>query len=259
MSDLELIEPQKHARFKAGMLAAAMIPTASAPGTVCPQGWDQSRFEAIQPSGCVNVLEYWGEFKPMLSDHERTNFPVLTGSGGDSALTRIIRLKENRSTSHPAAIAPITHGETIACIRSALSLQIKELAEVLRVQRPAIYSWINGDVEPSAANRKRMQQVFRLASEWRRRCDLPADRLVRASGTDGQSVLDLLKADEIDDADIVRRFEGLAVERMKLKAEADSKRPAASVLSGLHGFRGDEISDQQHVIDATTGKRSVPD
>lgn len=259
MSVIDLFEPHTHSKLKVGMLAAAIIPSASAPGTLCHHYWDISSLNDIQPSGCVDVLKYWGEFTPVLTDHDSIILPVLTGSGGDSAHTKVIKLEEVNSTSNADAVAPLSHGETIACIRSALSLQIKELAEVLRVQRPTVYSWINGEVEPSAVNRERMQQVYRLASEWKRRCNLPAERLVRASGTDGHSVLDFLKADEIDETDIVRRFEGLAAERIKLKAETDRKRPAAAAIARLHGFNGDEISDQQHLIDATTGKRSIPD
>lgn len=257
MSVIDLIEPQTHSRLKAGMLAAAMIPSASAPGVLCQSEW--SIPSEIQPSGCVDALKYWSEFTPVLTDHESTILPLLIGSGGDSTFSKVIRIEESQSDGGSAAITPISHSETIAYIRGALSLQLKELAEVLRVQRPTIYSWINGEVEPSAANRERMQQVYRLASEWSSRCKLPAERLVRASGTDGHSVLDLLKADDINVADIVGRFEGLAVERLRMKADADRKRPAATAVARAHGFNVDEISDQQHLIDAATGKRSSPD
>jgi hypothetical protein len=72
-------------------------------------------------------------------------------------------------------------------------------------------------------------------------------------------MLDLLKAEAIDEADIVSRFESLATERMRMKAEADRKRPTAAAIARRHGLTPNEISDQQHLIDAETGKRSHND
>lgn len=257
MAVIDLIEPQKHSRLKVGVLAAAMIPSASAPGTLCHDDLFTARLIDIQPSGCEHALKYWGGFTPVSSFEDAAVPTALCGSGGDSVLTKLIDVEE---TDQEADVGvPLSHNETIAGIRSALSLQIKELAEVLRVQRPTIYSWINNEVEPSAGNRERMQQVYRIAAQWTRRCNLPAERLVRGSGTDGHSVLDLLKADKIDEADIIRRFERLAVERRKMKTEADRKRPTAATVARRHGFKLYEISDQQHLIDAETGKRSNPD
>ena len=257
MAVIDLMEPQKHSRLKAGVLAAAMIPSASAPGTLCQHDLIAERLIEIQPSGCDYAMRYWDGFTPVPSYEDAAVPTILCGSGSDSVLTKLIDVEETEQDAN--VVAPISHNETIASIRSALSLQIKELAEILRVQRPTIYSWINDEVEPSAGNRERMQQVYRVASQWTRRCNLPAERLVRAAGTDGHSVLDLLKADEIDEQDIVRRFDRLAAERMKMKAESDRKRPTAAVVARRHGLNQNEISDQQHLIDAETGKRSHAD
>ncbi len=158
-----------------------------------------------------------------------------------------------------AVIAPLSHNEMISAIRSSLSLRIKELAEVLRVQRPTIYSWIKDEVEPSASNRERLQQIYRIASKWNRLCEFPAERFVRAAGTDGHSVLELLKAEEIIEEGIVGRFKGLAAQRLKLKVEVDRYRPTAESIARRYGLAPDDVSDQQHLIDAETGKRSMPD
>jgi DNA-binding transcriptional regulator YiaG len=253
---MDLMEPKK---LGVGFLAATMISPASAPGTVSPDDLMISQLMECQPSGCAHALKYWIGFTPVASFENAAVPSILCGSGGDSVITKLIDVDESESVDDAHVIASLSHNEMIAAIRSSLSLQIKELAEILHVQRPTVYSWIKDEVEPSASNRERLQQIYRIASNWNRLCDYPAERLVRAAGTDGHSVLELLKADEITDEDIVSRFEGLALQRRKMKAEADSKRPTAESIAQRHGFAPNDVSDQQHLIDAETGKRSIPD
>ncbi len=256
MSVRDWFEPSKDGRLKAGLLAAALIP--SGPGTAIHHDWDASSLRDIQASGGNNALKYWDSFSPILDSSDRTILPVLDGSGSDIAFSTVLRVTEPEAGGHMAML-PISHGETIACIRAALSVQVKELAEILHVQRPTIYSWMKGEAEPSAVNRVRMQQVYRLATEWNRRCNLPAENLIRASASDGHSVLGLLQADDIDEAGILRRFEGLAVERLRIKAEVDRSRPEAANIARSNGHIKTQISDQQHVTDAATGKRATLD
>jgi transcriptional regulator with XRE-family HTH domain len=252
MSVKDLIEPKN---LGVGLLAAAMIPS-SAPGTPLRDDLMISRLMECHPSGCAHTLKYWSGFTPVSSFENAAVPSVLCGSGGDSVVTKLIEVDESDEAS---LIAPLSHNEMISAIRSSLSLQIKELAEILRVQRPTVYSWIKDEVEPSAGNRERLQQIYRIASKWNRLCDFPAERLVRATGTDGHSVLDLLKADKILEEGIVNRFEGLAVQRLKMKTVTDRKRPTAESIAQRLGLALDDVSDQQHLIDAETGKRSIPD
>jgi len=252
MSVMDLMEPKK---LGVGLLAAAMMP-ASAPGTLLRNDRVISRLVDCQPSGCAHALKYWSGFTPVSSFENAAVPSVLCGSGGDSVVTKLIEVDESDSAD---VIAPLSHNEMISAIRSSLSLQIKELAEILRVQRPTVYSWIKGEVEPSASNRERLQQIYRIALKWNGLCNFPAERLVRAAGTDGRSVLELLKADEITEEGIVSRFKSLAVQRLKMKAEAERKRPTAASIAQRHGLAPGDVSDQQHLIDAETGKRSIPD
>lgn len=257
MTVVDLIEPQRQSRLKVGMLAAAMIPSASAPGTLLHDEPVMAGHIDILPSGCADASKYWGDFTLVPWDKALTVPPVLSGSGSGSMFTKTT--KAAAAAQHTDVVAPLSHNETIAGIRSALSLQIKELSEIIHVQRPTIYSWINEEVEPSAGNRERLQRIYRIAVKWTRRCNLPMERLVRAAGADGHSVLDLLKVDQINEEEVFFRFDGLAAERLKMKAEADKKRPTAAATADRYGLRSDEISDQQHLIDAETGKRSHPD
>lgn len=259
MAVIDRAKPLRQSRFKVGVVDDAIRLPASAPGMRYRDNDVTSRLIDIQPSGCDHPSKYWRGFTPVSSYDNAAVPTVLCGTGSDSVLTKLIELEKSGSAQDDNFVAPLSHNETIAGIRSALSLQIKELAEILQVQRPTIYSWIKDEVEPSAVNRERLQQVYRIAAQWARLCKLPAERLVRAAGTDGHSVLDLLKADEIDEGDVVSRFKALMSERMKMKAEADSERPIAAAIARRHGLNPNDISDQQDLIDAETGKRSHPE
>jgi transcriptional regulator with XRE-family HTH domain len=246
-------------RLGGSVLAAAMIQPASAPGQLSHDDRMMAQLIEHQPSGSRDALKYWGGFTPVTSFEDGAVPSILCGSGGDSVVAKLIKPGDSESDDNEKTIALLSHKEMISTIRSALSLQIKELAEILRVQRPTVYSWINDEVEPSAGNRERLQQIYRIASKWRRLCNLPAERLIRSAGTDGHSILELLKADEINEDDVVSRLRGLAAQRRMMKAEADKRRPTAEAIALQHGLSPDDVSDQQHLIDAATGKRALPD
>jgi DNA-binding transcriptional regulator YiaG len=257
MTVLELMESRK---LRAGhVLAAAILPAVSAPGELSPVDRAMTRLMEFQPSGSSNAWRYWYGFTPLQSFDESAIPRMMCGSGGDSTLTTLIDVEKDDSESSSGSSAFPSHNEIIAAIRSSLSLQIKELAEILRVQRPTVYSWIKNEVEPSPTNRERLQHLYRIALKWKQLCNLPADSLIRSTGADGHSVLELLKADEVDQVAIMKRLDGLATQRRKMKREADEKRPTADALAQSLGLGPDDISDQQEFVDALTGRRSNPE
>ena len=257
MTILEMMESRN---LRAGhVLAAAIFSAVSAPGEVSPVDRAMTRLMEFQPSGSSDAWRYWDGFTPLQSFDESAIPRMMCGSGGDSTLTTLIDVEEDDSASGSDSSTLPSHTEIIAAIRSSLSLQIKELAEILRVQRPTVYSWIKNEVEPSATNRERLKHLYRIALKWKQLCNLPADSLIRSSGADGHSVLELLKTDEVDHAGIMKRLQRLATQRRKMKREADEKRPTADALAQSLGLEPDDISDQQEFVDALTGKRSNPE
>ncbi len=208
-----------------------------------------------QPSGVSRAFRYWYGFTPTSSFEDSAAPDFLCGSGSDSALSILICIDDEPEFFHDTGSLP-SMDEIIATIRGSLSLQVKELAEILRVQRPTVYSWIKDEVEPSASNRDRLQQLYRIALRWKSFCRLPAERLIRWVGADGHSALDLLRGDNIDEVEVGRRFEKLARQRLKMKRDADLKRPTSGNIAQQLGLAADDVSDQQYLIDAATGKRS---
>lgn len=51
-------------------------------------------------------------------------------------------------------------------IRSAFQLSVTELASVLRVKRPTIYSWLKENPELRPENEERLRLMALLADEW---------------------------------------------------------------------------------------------
>lgn len=56
--------------------------------------------------------------------------------------------------------------EVVNSIRIHFGLTITDLAGVLNVERPTIYSWLKDASEPSGLNRARIMAVARLADAW---------------------------------------------------------------------------------------------
>lgn len=56
--------------------------------------------------------------------------------------------------------------DLVDTIRSAFQLSVTELASVLRVKRPTIYSWLKDNPELRPENENRLRLVASLADEW---------------------------------------------------------------------------------------------
>ncbi len=97
--------------------------------------------------------------------------------------------------------APRTPSENLARIRANLSLNVSELARILGVERPTIYSWMGDDeVVLRPDNRRRLAQLERVALHWREGSELPVGALIRQANPRGESVVSLLEARQYESA-----------------------------------------------------------
>lgn len=69
--------------------------------------------------------------------------------------------------------------EQIIAIRSLLGLNVSELAAILHVQRPTVYSWQAGTAEPHLENAACLRRAYELAMHWSRLCSEPIGEWVR--------------------------------------------------------------------------------
>lgn len=149
-------------------------------------------------------------------------------------------------------VEPIDNAQMISEIRSSLSLQVREVAEIVGVERPTIYSWIRGEVMPQRPNQARLGQLHGYARQWRSYSSRPIGRVVRQSGADGKSLLDLLKAEDQGEAYIVAKFRAIA----KHQKESDlARKPSVREKAEELGFPALPEDEGQREIDFLTGKR----
>lgn len=109
-----------------------------------------------------------------------------------------------------------TVADQLAAIKAAFGLSVSQLAEVLHVKRPTIYSWFDAENAPSAlrsANKERLSILCRLADDWNKRNKTPPGALLTAIVVGEASLLDLLSATTLSDAAVYKAFDALA-ERM---------------------------------------------
>jgi len=89
--------------------------------------------------------------------------------------------------------------EKIAGIRRYLSLNMTDLAKVLRVGRPTVYSWATAPTTLRSAHRERIDAVYAISRDWRSLSSDPMGRLVREPSLgNGRTMIDLLSVDKLD-------------------------------------------------------------
>jgi len=141
--------------------------------------------------------------------------------------------------------------EQIALIRSSLSLQVKELAQAVGVERPTVYSWINGVRTPQPANRDRLHCLYRLARYWNGLSNAPLGKALHELDPHGRTIFDYLTEDQIPVS--------LLHERLRAASES-ATRPALEsatsvrALAKKHGIDLRRVKERDDDLDLETGK-----
>lgn len=116
--------------------------------------------------------------------------------------------------------------EKIAGIRHYLSLNTTELASVLQVKRPTVYSWTAGAASLHGKHRARLDQVYEIARDWRALSTRPLGEVMRERIAGGAALIDLLSADHLDQVAIsrallrAREFQDQLTRRLTVKQVA---------------------------------------
>ena len=132
-------------------------------------------------------------------------------------------------------------------------MTISQLAQVLQVQRQTIYDWMDEDNPPQVQGKKgeRLAAIQRLAVQWNKLCQWPAGKGIATYTVDGDTLLDLLSADVLDEARLQPVMRSLS-EQVKaewqrreerslayqLRAEGFQPVPEQSLRSVLAGYGG---------------------
>lgn len=119
----------------------------------------------------------------------------------------------------PKKFEALSTTEQIIAIRSLLGLNILELATILHVQRPTIYSWQAGISTPHHENASRLRYIHELAQRWSRMCAEPiGDWTRKPIDEEGRTLVALLSAEVVDEPAVNEAFAEL-----KTKLEEDAK------------------------------------
>jgi hypothetical protein len=134
----------------------------------------------------------------------------------------------------------------LAELRSVLGLNIAETARVVGVERPTIYAWLGRRSVPQRANGVRLARLEGVIGMWRRLTTGAPGPLVRAPGSNGRSLVDLLALDPIPEALVESRMREMA------RVETAPRRPSVREVAECHGLAAKSRAESQREIDWLT-------
>lgn len=123
------------------------------------------------------------------------------------------------------AVAP---RDQLKFIRETLKLNVSELASILRVSRPTVYAWLEGD-EPSPENYSGIVRMRSIADQVAGLAIPRFEKLLRRPVFEGQSFLDKLKSPEDP-----------TVYLFTLKQVADKEQTVRGTSKGLGGPQNED-------------------
>lgn len=182
----------------------------------------------------------------------------IPGSGGSSAASRVWY---EAASEVPRIVAKSTEvgldiADAVAEIRVALSLQVKELARVVRVERPTVYAWLRGEARPQPANRNRIAELLDIARRWNAMSNRPLGAPVRgAMNSRGQTLVDLLAETRPNQEAIEDLMQQVAIQITENKG----KRKGIREIAQRHGIDVRRVRQSDAEFDVLTGKRSHED
>jgi DNA-binding transcriptional regulator YiaG len=154
-----------------------------------------------------------------------------------ASVTEITQAPPSETTPEESALAAQSLAERVSAIKAAFGLTISQLAQVLHVQRQTIYDWLDEDHPPQVQGhkRERLAAIQRWAIQWNARCPWPAGKGVASYAVEGNTLLDLLAADVLDEARLTTVLRGLS-EQVKAEWQLREQRSLANRLRA-RGFQ----------------------
>lgn len=183
----------------------------------------------------------------------------VLGTGSDLVNT-LMHLSVLRPTGSRTSSARAEHreyiepgkpiSEIVNAIRKSFALSVTDLAAVLGVERPTIYSWLKDQSSPSPARLQRMGLVLRLADTWTAATNGAATPVLSARTESGMELLRALKEPKLWETEIL--------DALSSQAAAAASRSRRSRLSTLARERGLEMGGSAD-FDIATGRPLGPE
>lgn len=157
---------------------------------------------SVAPAATLEALVGTGGSLENLSREDRTD------ALSSKALATLFFEQVGKRAQASAMAAPDAP-ELIADIKSTLGVSITDLAAIVGVSRRAIYDWIGGG-HVSDANKERLMELKQVSAGWQQRSNRPLGRLLRQKLGANDTLLDLLKANRLDQAQVAHHLDSLA-------------------------------------------------
>jgi hypothetical protein len=122
--------------------------------------------------------------------------------------------------------------EKLAGIQRYLSMTVSDLAKVLRVGRPTVYSWLRDEASLRGEHTQRLEVIYKMAREWRAMSNRPVGSFLNQPATSGDTLLTLLSARMIDRPAVQSAFS-----EIRVASSRTPRRPNVMDLAKKRGFK----------------------
>jgi DNA-binding transcriptional regulator YiaG len=166
---------------------------------------------------------------------------LTAGTGGLMTTNNSIDLLERyypRTHVEHSAVKNVdtrSPAEHVANIRDVLTINMSELASILRSTRPTVYAWLEGRQEPKADAAVNIRRLSQVADKIKLANVIQLDQLIRRPIINGSSLLDIVKANE-DPSDILQVLKSISEKEAKTRSE--------SKISGTNLRSLDDVSSE---------------
>lgn len=171
--------------------------------------------------------------------------PTIDSSAVDQTASVIYVTSSGRGRQEPPASETFySPAARLSVIRRWFSFTIKDLADVMRVQRPTIYAWLTSSSVPQSSNVARLRQLYDLAMAWRHLGGRPMARVVDGV-EDPYAIKATLSAAVIDTGAMLAQFRRAVENSSPDRTEAEQIVAEAGIEPMFH-------DEPQTSIDAET-------
>ena len=172
-------------------------------------------------SGTLHLLSsfvYWegDELQRNIGRLVRTEHDGQATLARPTLWDRILGQVDTLAKPAPPGEEPLDDAAMLRRTRHYLSFNVTELAALLHVERPTIYSWLSGG-RIRRANRARIGRIYQLAASWWGLSKEPLGNRLHLRIKGGRSAFEILVEDPIDETAVSTAWVLLSAQSAKVE------------------------------------------
>ncbi len=134
--------------------------------------------------------------------------------------------------------------ERLSFTRGQLSLNVTQLADVLRVTRQTVYDWLTGEAKPRAEQSFRIKALYDVARDWSRISGTPIGDLLTTPVLDGISLIEALRA-KMHDPEQIRSVLHVLQETIVVREAIPLSGRTAAQAAAAYGYAIPDATEQE--------------